>query len=235
MTIMSQMMSPGSLRRKPLDRAQRRAWRTHQKLLDASLEMFNQKGIDATSIQDITERADVGKGTFYRHFADKDEVKQELVAKAVDNLVGRLGNQTSQWASLPEAVEGLLRAHLEFFRDCPGQFAMLFQDRMLMGPHQPKPDELAGPYLKYLSQVQDRLAGLAGKAADPVRIRLFTHAIAGFISGNYSFAMVGLSEEDVRTQLEPFRRGFVAAAANYLSDDGTGTATAASPIGATNN
>jgi AcrR family transcriptional regulator len=192
--------------------------------------MFNQKGLDATSIHDITERADVGKGSFYRHFSGKDELKDELVGRAVENLVSRLGAYRGRWKDLPEAIDGLLQAHLAFFHESPNQFAMLFQDRLLIGQQQAKPDELEGPYLKYLQEVQGQLDPLTGRGVDAAKVRRFTHAIAGFISGNHSLAMVGLGDEDLREQLEPFRRGFVTAAANFLSiNEDAGPATAASP------
>jgi AcrR family transcriptional regulator len=46
-------------------RRERRASATRQRLLDAARAVFAEKGLDLTSIGDITERADVGKGTFY--------------------------------------------------------------------------------------------------------------------------------------------------------------------------
>lgn len=223
------MMSPGSARRKPLDRAQRRAWRTHQRLLDAGFELFVEKGLDAISIHDITEHADVGKGSFYRHFADKNELKQELIGRAIEELLGRL-ERAAGWTGLPQAVESLLQMHLEFFHEAPGQFALLFQDRLLIGQQQAKPDELAGPYQAYVAKVRERLAALAGAGLDEVKVRQLLHAIAGFISGHYSLAVIGLNQEQLRTQLEPFRRGFVAAAASFLiSVDNAGAAMAASP------
>jgi len=53
-------------------RQQLRVSRTRQKLLDAASNLFAEKGLDLTTIDDITERADVGKGTFYYHFKNKE-------------------------------------------------------------------------------------------------------------------------------------------------------------------
>lgn len=49
----------------------RRIQRTRQVLLQAFKEVAQEKGFAATSIQDITERANVNRGTFYHHFTDK--------------------------------------------------------------------------------------------------------------------------------------------------------------------
>jgi len=52
------------------NRTQRRASKTRNRLLKAALSVFAEVGTDATTIEMITQRADLGKGTFYRHFAD---------------------------------------------------------------------------------------------------------------------------------------------------------------------
>ena len=49
----------------------RRIQRTHQLLQQAFMELVQEKGFAATSIQDITERANVNRGTFYIHYTDK--------------------------------------------------------------------------------------------------------------------------------------------------------------------
>jgi AcrR family transcriptional regulator len=52
-------------------RVDRRIQRTRQMLQHAFMDVVQNKGFAATSIQDITERANVNRGTFYLHFADK--------------------------------------------------------------------------------------------------------------------------------------------------------------------
>ena len=49
-------------------------------LLDAAYELFLERGTSKTSVEDITSRAKVGKGTFYLYFADKGSVTQALLA-----------------------------------------------------------------------------------------------------------------------------------------------------------
>ena len=48
-------------------------------LLDAALQVFSDKGINSTSVQDITERSGVAKGTFYLYFKDKYDIRNKLV------------------------------------------------------------------------------------------------------------------------------------------------------------
>jgi len=55
-------------------RHERRRLQTRRLLIDTALQLILEKGYDAISIQDITDRADLGRGTFYIHFKDKEDV-----------------------------------------------------------------------------------------------------------------------------------------------------------------
>lgn len=54
--------------------ADRRVLRTRRTLRDALIALLYERGWDAVSVQDICDRADVGRSTFYTHFADKEEL-----------------------------------------------------------------------------------------------------------------------------------------------------------------
>ncbi len=58
----------------PVTRHARRRLQTRQHLIETTLQLILEKGFEAISIQDITDRADLGRGTFYIHFKDKEEV-----------------------------------------------------------------------------------------------------------------------------------------------------------------
>ena len=56
--------------------------RTRRALRDALVELILERGWDEVSVQDVCERADVGRSTFYMHFADKEE----LLVSGFDDL-----------------------------------------------------------------------------------------------------------------------------------------------------
>ncbi|MDT8389927.1 MAG: TetR/AcrR family transcriptional regulator [Lentisphaeria bacterium] len=47
---------------------------TRDRLIDAAYELARRKGFDRTSIAEVMEAADVGKGSLYHHFPDKDSL-----------------------------------------------------------------------------------------------------------------------------------------------------------------
>jgi AcrR family transcriptional regulator len=52
----------------------RRVRRTHRRLKEALLELIEERDFDRITVEDITERADVARSTFYSHFGSKEEL-----------------------------------------------------------------------------------------------------------------------------------------------------------------
>ncbi len=55
-------------------------------LVDAAFEVFIAKGVAATSVDDIVERAGVAKGTFYLYFATKGDAVNAVAERIVDGV-----------------------------------------------------------------------------------------------------------------------------------------------------
>src|SRR6202162_5821402 len=55
-------------------RRERRSAETRERLFRAALDLFARKGFTETTVEDITEAADVGKGTFFNYFPSKDHI-----------------------------------------------------------------------------------------------------------------------------------------------------------------
>lgn len=72
------------------DRHERRKAATHQRLIDAARDLISAKGYGQVDILDITERADVSKATFYKHFSNKETCVRELMQQGFDALVAEI-------------------------------------------------------------------------------------------------------------------------------------------------
>ncbi|CAM5228079.1 TetR/AcrR family transcriptional regulator [Streptomyces xanthochromogenes] len=55
-------------------RRERNKQRMRGRIFSAALSLFAEKGFEQTTIDDITERADVARGTFFNHFQHKEEL-----------------------------------------------------------------------------------------------------------------------------------------------------------------
>lgn len=70
----------------------RRVQRTRKLLRESLMALILEEGYDAISIQDITDKANLGRATFYLHFKDKDD----LLLDAIDQLMADFFSQVPE-------------------------------------------------------------------------------------------------------------------------------------------
>src|SRR5271155_3826857 len=111
-------------------RRARRSAATRESLFRAALDLFALRGFADTTVEDITEAADVGKGTFFNYFPSKDhlllafsEMQLAKLQDAVESLTQRQEpmhaflrefgpRMTEEPARNPSIVRALLQANL---------------------------------------------------------------------------------------------------------------------------
>lgn len=200
----------------PLSRSQKRSARTRKKLLDAALSVFSEYGIDASTIDDITERADLGKGTFYSYFSDKLDITANLIESSIDHLITRLRSFESPPDSIESVLEHMLNVHYRFFLENNEGFVLLFQGRLLLKLEREMPEELGAPFNRYLEEIENLLSPYIEEKVDINRIRRLACAVAGFVFGFFSFAMIGMDPEEIETSIKPLRQSFVQSLSMFL-------------------
>jgi AcrR family transcriptional regulator len=197
-------------------RSHKRAKRTRKRLKEAALDAFSEKSIDSVTVEEITEKADVGKGTLYQHFDDKEEIVVTLVEEAVDHLIEIMRGYSSEPETLEDMLEHLLNAHYEFSIQTKEEFILLFQGKLLLKLESETLDELEEPYLRYLEEIENKVSKYLSPRIDPIKIRRLACAVAGFVFGFFSFAMIGMTENEIQTSIKPLRRVFVESLVTFL-------------------
>jgi AcrR family transcriptional regulator len=195
---------------------QKRAKRTRKKLKKAALDVFSEKSVDAATVEEITEKADVGKGTLYQHFEDKEEIVVTLVEEAVEHLIERIRSYDSAPETLEAMLEYLLNAHYEFSINSREEFLLLFQGKILLKLQSDTVDELEEPYLHYLEAIEQQISPHLSPRIDPLKVRRLACAVAGFVFGFFSFAMIGMTEVEIERSIKPLRRVFVRSLCTFL-------------------
>ena len=198
------------------DRSQKRAKRTQKKLKEAALDVFSEKSIDAATVEEITEKADLGKGTLYQHFDDKEEIVVTLVEEAVEHLIERMHSYDSAPDTLEKMMEHLLNVHYEFSVDSSEEFLLLFQGKLLLKLQSDTVDELEEPYLHYLKEIEDQISLYLSPQIAPLKVRCLACAVAGFVFGFLSFAMIGMTKDEIEKSVKPLRRVFVRSLCTFL-------------------
>ncbi len=91
------MSGNANVPRKKLDR---RIHRTREKLGDALVALVQEKPFDSITVQDVLDRAGVGRSTFYVHYRDKDD----LLLSDMDEFLGMMANLLSRRADPSQRV-----------------------------------------------------------------------------------------------------------------------------------
>jgi len=77
-----------------------RVVRTRQMLSEALVSLIEEKGFDAITVQDITDRAGLNRATFYLHYQDKQDLLVKSLRDAIDELVADIGASTDEHGQL---------------------------------------------------------------------------------------------------------------------------------------
>jgi AcrR family transcriptional regulator len=88
------------------NRRQRRSADTRERLFRAALKLFADQGFTETTVEDITNAADVGKGTFFNYFPSKEHI---LIAFS-DMQLSKLQATVDQMRKRPEPMRAFFRS-----------------------------------------------------------------------------------------------------------------------------
>ena len=107
-------------------RAQERA-RRKEEILQAARAVFAQVGYRQTTVEAVAERAEVGKGTIYLYFENKESLRTELLLRALAELTGHLKAASDSCSVLhPEQrLRVMADAYLDFALNTPDYFRLL--------------------------------------------------------------------------------------------------------------
>lgn len=94
----------------PAGRRERKREATRSQILDAAKSLFDEKRYEDVTIDDITGRADVAKGTFYLHFRTKEEIVCEVYNDLIRPGVEAINEAISETSSARVLLASFFRA-----------------------------------------------------------------------------------------------------------------------------
>jgi AcrR family transcriptional regulator len=113
---------------KPEKKLDRRVVRTRRALRDALMQLILEKDYHAILVQDITDRADLARATFYLHYKDKDELLYSSQEEIFDELVERMKPfaptdeiERERHVEMGTIVFRHVQAHADFYRVMLGE------------------------------------------------------------------------------------------------------------------
>jgi AcrR family transcriptional regulator len=84
-----------------------------QEILRTAARLFQQRGYDATSMNDVAAALKLSKGGLYHHFQSKDEILFEIMNHAMEITQERVLNPVRGIADPEERLRALIRLHIE--------------------------------------------------------------------------------------------------------------------------
>jgi AcrR family transcriptional regulator len=203
---------------KKLDRKKRKSLRNRKKIKESGLDVFAEKGLYEAKIEDITETADLGKGTFYSHFDNKEVLFTELLEDSVQKLIGLIetGCIKNGSADLRIILEGLLDAHLKYFKDYYENFILIFQGQGMLNLQKEDDQDVLEPILRYIKTIEKCLQMHTKVSIPSKKLRKLASAVAGFVSGYFSFVTIGLDEKAINGIL--LKPAFLEAMITFLEE-----------------
>ena len=187
---------------------ERKKERTREAIVRAALQRFEEKGYEATTVEEIAAAADISPRTFFRYFTSKEDVvflgQDEENAMVVELLRARPPDEPP--------LDALLRATRLVFAEGGELFGHAPQGLRLIQ----RTPALRARKRQMLDEVQDILVnGLIGKRtskAEALRLRVLVASYLAALNEVMNAWIGGGAKGDPRAQLdlveETLRRGF---------------------------
>jgi len=155
---------------------------TRERVLEAALGVFSEKGFHVATMDEVAERAGVGKGTLYRHFANKETLFTELVRQRLEELEMKARTILDGQDDVLTMIAKYIRVYFEFFDRNQRLYRLIVQERHDLG------GQVQDLYLK---QVKRRILVLRRKVFEagqkgvlkPLDFETVFYGVMGFIHG----------------------------------------------------
>ncbi len=127
-----------------MEQIDRRIRRTKKSLADALIALALEKEYDGITIQEITDRADIGYRTFFRHYADKDELLLDVLGNIRVEMQEFMGPPpfeefiNPEYTEIDQISQAINFRHVQFFEHVQANAdlyrVLLFGNRTLLQP-----------------------------------------------------------------------------------------------------
>jgi len=98
------------------DKQDRRSQRTRQLVSSAMMELLSEKRYEAITVQDILDRAGIGRTTFYSHYFDKEDVHASMMEQMLESMSRQLSERHTGQGIVPslELFQHIRQDHKHF-------------------------------------------------------------------------------------------------------------------------
>lgn len=100
-------------------------------ILDAAIKLFSEKGFERTTVDEIATKANVGKGTIYLYFENKEHIFLTIIEEGMSQL-RRFFQQMSKEENFLSLLRELIFSYLKFAEDNREIYRLFLKERLAM-------------------------------------------------------------------------------------------------------
>jgi AcrR family transcriptional regulator len=188
------------------------ALRSNDRILQKALELFSERGYDATSVREICEAAGVTKPTLYHFYGSKEGVYRAIVEGALERFSAEVMRTLSGEGSARDRLRRMSRAYVDAAVREP-DLARFLMALIHNSPRSAPATDFAGFYggiLKQVARVIDAAVATGELAAGPTEVRLlvFMGALGEAMHGHLLAGRPDLTPELADTLVDTVLRGW---------------------------
>src|SRR5512138_3506235 len=92
---------------------------TEEKIFESATEVFEEKGMDGASMQDIANHAGINKSLLHYYFRTKDHLFNAVFEKLAGKMLRKFAPVFEKDLTLEEKIRFFFRQHIEFLQENP--------------------------------------------------------------------------------------------------------------------
>ena len=108
------------------ERKEREKEQRKQEIITAAEKVFNKRGIDHATMDDVAEQAELSKATLYLYFSSKDEIYSAIFSKSQEKLFKSIKNATDQLSDTKDKITAFISTFISFQKKNPDYFEAFF-------------------------------------------------------------------------------------------------------------
>ncbi len=195
------------------DRKQRERTQRRESILEAAGRLFADQPYDAVRVEDISEAAELAKGTVYLYFPDKDAIVTELGNRLLIDMSAKMSAVTQEVGAERLGPVDALLAMVRIWHDAywlsPGLFRILVLDRPQILAQVTRGEHGSSKLLEPIERVV-AFSKQRGQMEPSLEPDVFSHALwALFVGGLLLSGRGDITETDLRSTSLPVLQALV--------------------------
>lgn len=175
------------------ERIERRKKDTRERIAQAALELFAKNGIDATTVAEISEAADIGKGTFFTYFPTKEDVLAEAGTLLMERISSEVTLAQEGEADAAQLLERALMPGVDWHEAHPSLSRLTLAVMMRQQGSIDAPDRSVTALAELLGAIVE-----SGKAAGRFRADADARTAASVLLGIYFMGILDWHQRGAR-------------------------------------